>query len=87
MLATPAPTTPTYAPGTLLRVMQTVRVGAIVWQTQVTGRVETEGVRPVGGMEMGSKALYCRQSTLLLRRDDGELTSVALDENSRVEVL
>ena len=47
--------------------------------------IEREGVRPVGGMEMGGKALYCRQSTIRLRKDDGEITDVALDEWTKVE--
>ena len=46
--------------------------------------VEGEGHRPVGGMEMGGKAMYCRQGTIRLRRPDGEITVVALDENTEV---
>jgi hypothetical protein len=55
--------------------------------TQSLGTVAGEGVRPVGGMEMGTKDIYSRQPTLTLRRDDGEVTVVALDENTKVEVL
>ncbi len=33
---------------------------------------------------MGGKALYCHQPTLRLRRDDGEIIVVALDENTEV---
>lgn len=80
----PTPPEPRYAPGTRLRVTQRVRVGHRQWDTEVEGVVEKEGLRPVGGMEMGGKASYCLQPTLRLRRDDGEVTVVALDDDTRV---
>lgn len=78
---------PRYEPGTRVRVVQYVRVGHRRWKTECIGRVEAEGLRPVGGMEMGGKALYVHQPTLRLRGDDGSITEVALDENTRVEAL
>lgn len=80
----PTPPQPKYAAGTRLRVTQHVRVGHRQWLTQVEGVVEKESYRPVGGMEMGGKASYCLQPTLRLRRDDGEVTVVALDDDSQV---
>jgi hypothetical protein len=77
---------PKYTPGTRLRVTQHVRVGHRRWLTVVEGTVEGEGRRPVGGIEMGGKASYCLQDTLRLRRDDGEIIEVALDEHTKVEV-
>ena len=71
--------------GTRVRVTQFVRIGHRRWKTEVVGTVQLEGIRPVGGMEMGGKALYCHQPTLTLRLDDGELLEVALDENTLVE--
>ena len=79
--------TPKYAPETKVRVVQYVRVGHRRWLTQFDGVVEAEGRRPVGGIEMGGKASYCQQPTLRLRRHDGEITEVALDERTEVEVL
>jgi hypothetical protein len=76
-----------YPPGTRVRVTQFVRVGHRRWLTHVDGVVTDEGHRPVGGIEMGGKAAYCRQKTLQLQRDDGELTEVAFDENTQVEIL
>jgi len=38
-------------------------------------------------MEMGGKSVYCHQPTLRLRRDDGEITEVALDEDTEVVAL
>ena len=83
----PTPPKPTYAPGTRLRVTQRVRVGDRQWTTQVEGVVDGEGLRPIGGIEMGGKSLYCHQPTLRLRKGDGEITVVALDEDSRVETI
>ncbi len=56
----------------------------VAGRLEVVGNVELEGIRPVGGMEMGGKALYCHQPTLRLRKDDGEITVVTLDENTEV---
>jgi hypothetical protein len=78
---------PKYVPGTRIRVTQYVRVGHRRWLTQVEGVVEKEGRRPVGGIEMGGKASYCQQETIRLRRDDGELTEVAVDAETQVEVI
>lgn len=83
----PSPPKPKYEPGTPLRVFQTVRVGDLKWRTVVVGVVEGEGLRPVGGTEMGGKSLYCRQPTIRLRKEDGEVTDVALDDDTTVEVL
>jgi hypothetical protein len=81
----PTPPKPKYSAGARLRVTQNVRVGHREWLTRVEGVVEGEGYRPVGGMEMGGKASYCFQPTLRLRRDDGEVVVVALDDDSKVE--
>lgn len=80
----PAPPKPKYTPGQRVRVMQQVRVGNKRWVTAVEGAVDGEGFRPVGGIEMGGKASYCHQPTLRLRRDDGEITVVALDDDTQV---
>jgi hypothetical protein len=76
---------PRYSPGTRVRVTQHVRVGHRRWLTQFEGVVEGEGRRPVGGIEMGGKASYVQQPTLRLRKDDGEITEVALDASTQVE--
>ena len=80
----PTPPKPKYTPGQRVRVMQQVRVGHRRWVTAVEGAVHGEGYRPVGGIEMGGKASYCYQPTLRLRRDDGEITVVALDDDTQV---
>jgi hypothetical protein len=83
----PTPPKPRFAPGTSVRVVQLVRVGHRSWRTEVTGVVEREWLRPVGGIEMGGKAVYCHQPTLRLRKPDGEITVVAIDDDSKVEVV
>lgn len=83
----PTPPKPKYRTGARLRVTQEVRVGHRRWTTQVEGVVESDGHRPVGGMEMGGKASYCLQPTIRLRRDDGEVTVVSIDDWSRVDEL
>jgi len=83
----PTPPKPKYTPGTRLRVTQRVRVGHLQWSILVEGILELEGLRPVGGMEMGGKANYCHQPTLRLRRHDGEVIVVALDDDSVVQTV
>ncbi len=83
----PTPPKPKFQPGTRLRVVQNVRVGDRAWRTEVVGIVEREGLRPVGGMEMGGKSVYVHQPTIRLRKPDGEVTVVAVDEGTRVEEL
>jgi hypothetical protein len=68
-------------------VTQFVRVGHRRWLTQVEGIIVKEGRRPVGGIEMGGKASYCQQETLQLKRDDGEITEIAVDEETQVEII
>jgi hypothetical protein len=83
----PTASKPKYSPGTRVRVTQYVRVGHRRWLTQVEGLIEKESRRSVGGIEMGGKASYCQQETIRLRRDDGEITEVAVDAETRVDVV
>jgi hypothetical protein len=85
MISTPAKNQ--YKPGTRVRITQYVRVGHRRWLTRVEGVVVGESRRPVGGIEMGSKAAFGHQKTLRLQRDSGEITEVALDEATQVETL
>jgi hypothetical protein len=55
--------------------------------THIEGVVTGEGRRPVGGIEMGGRASYCHQPTLQLKRDDGELTLVTVDEETEVKTI
>jgi hypothetical protein len=77
---------PKYPIGKKVLVTQQVRVGGRSWTTRVGGVVEAEGRRPIGGMEMGVKSLVSHQPTIRLLRDDGEITVIAVDEHTVVEV-
>lgn len=85
MIPTPPP--PRFALGTRLHVRQHVRVGHLVWTTDVAGEVVEERRRPIGGMEMGGKDAYIHQPTIHLRKPDGEITAVTIDDKSEVTVL
>ena len=76
-----------FSPGTKVRVAQQVRVGDKLWTTFVTGTVEASTNRPLGGMEMGLKSAYSYQPSLRLSLDDGEITTIAVDEQTRIETL
>jgi hypothetical protein len=76
-----------FEPGTRVRVGHMVRVGSKEWKTFVTGTVDGSSIRPVGGMEMGSKAFFSYQPTLRLKLDDGEITTLAIDEQTTIETL
>jgi hypothetical protein len=78
---------PKFTPGAKVRVVQFVRVGHRRWKTQFEGVVEKEGMRPVGGIEMGGKASAIRQDTIRIRKADGEITEVAIDENTEVDLV
>lgn len=81
----PSSPPPRFEPGTRVRVTQRVRVGHREWLTHLVGLVEKESVRPIGGMEMGGKASFCFQPTIRLRKEDGEVTVVAIDNDTQVE--
>lgn len=74
-----------YPVGTRVRVTHLVRVGSSRWSTSVEGRVVARSLRPVGGVEMGSRAIATTQATLRLELDDGEITELALDDWTQVE--
>jgi hypothetical protein len=87
MIPRPATIEPTWKPGTRVRVTQHVRVGHRQWKTWREGVVISESLRPIGGMEMGAKAAALNQPTLRLQSDDGEITVIALDGGTQVDVI
>ena len=74
-------------PGQRIRVTQTVRVGVQQWTTTVTG--EFRGVKAlVTGLATDRvRADDIVVPTVHFIKDNGELSSVALDENSKVELV
>lgn len=78
---------PKLKPGQRLRITQTVRVGSKSWPAVVTGIF-----RRLSSLATGISTHRVPQddiivATVHLTKDNQELTSVALDEHTRIEVL
>lgn len=74
-------------PGVRVRVTQLLRRRDGDWKTSVTGEVLSCGAEKTGSWYAHSpngKLLLLR---VRLRKDDGELTTLTIDERSRVEIL
>jgi hypothetical protein len=74
-------------PGQRIRITQTVRVGRQIWDATVAGIF-----RAVGSLVTGLATDRVPEDQIIVptvhfTKDNGELSSVALDENSRVELL
>jgi hypothetical protein len=74
-------------PGQRIRITQTVRVGQQKWKTTVTG-----AFRKLGYLETGLATHRVREDDIIVptvhfTKDNGELSSIALDENTQVEAL
>jgi hypothetical protein len=74
-------------PGQRIRIIQTVRVGQKQWQTAA------EGVfRGVNYLATGLSTQRVPEDDIIVptvhfAKDNGELSSIALDEHSRIEIL
>ena len=74
-------------PGQRIRVTQTVRVGLQQWTTTVTGRF-----RGVNYLETGLATHRVKEDDIVVvtvhfTKDNGELSSIAVDEHTRIEAL
>jgi hypothetical protein len=74
-------------PGQPIRVTQTVRVGLKQWTTSVTGRF-----RGVNYLETGLATHRVKEDDIVVVtvhfiKDNGELSSIAVDEHTRIEAL
>ena len=74
-------------PGQRVRITQTVRVGRAQWQAVVTGKY-----RQVNYLATGLATGRVPEDEVVVvavhfTKDNGELSSVTLDENSRIEIL
>jgi hypothetical protein len=74
-------------PGQRVRITQTVRVGLKSWPVVVTGVVRDTQVLVTGLATQRAKDDVLTVDTLHFVKENGELSSVAIDENTRVEVL
>jgi ribosomal protein L34 len=74
-------------PGALVELKHEIKVGFRSWKTTTVGRVVEAGRRRHGlhfQRNVDDKAF---SDVIVLRREDGELTTVTLDEYSRLRVL
>jgi hypothetical protein len=74
-------------PGQRVRVTQQVRVGLKTWTTTVTGVFRHAGSLVTGLATHRVPADDIIVPTIHFTKDNGELTSVSLDEHSRVEIV
>ncbi len=73
--------------GTRVRVTQTIQRRGADWDATVSGEVVSCAPEKTGSWfahQPGGKVLLTR---LRLRKDDGELTTLTIDERSQVEIL
>jgi len=73
--------------GKRVRVEQRIREQDHEWKTSVEGVVERVEERPTGSWFAGGKRDKLWLQRLLLKKDDGELVLVSLDEGTRVEIV
>ena len=74
-------------PGMRVRITQTIRRSGGDWQMSVTGQVLSCGLEQTGSWHAHSPQGKLMLTRIRLRKDDGELTAVNLDDSSRVEII
>ena len=74
-------------PGQRIRLTQTVRVGVKQWTTTVTGTFRSTGALATGLATDRVPEDDIVVPTVHFTKDNGELSSITLDDNSRVEVI
>lgn len=74
-------------PGQRIRLTQTVRVGSRIWTTTVTGRFRSVRSLVTGLATDRAPEDDIIVPTIHFTKDNGELSSVALDEQSQLEIL
>jgi len=74
-------------PGMRIRVTHTIRRRNGDWTTSVTGRIVSVGREKTGSWYAHSPKGRLLLNRVHLRKDDGELAAVNLDELARVEIL
>jgi hypothetical protein len=74
-------------PGQKVRIIQTVRVGSNTWPAEVTGTFRSLRCLVTGLATDRYRPDEIIVPTVHFTKDNGELSSVTLDENSRMEIL
>lgn len=74
-------------PGTRVRVTQTIERREGPWETEVVGTLVAAEPRKTGSWYAHAKQDRYWLVRLDLRKDDGEVTSLILDRNTRITVV
>ena len=73
-------------PGARVKITQQIPARAYAWSADVRGTVVDFEQKPTGSWYAHSKNDKLWLDRLVLRKDDGEMTSLILDDYSRIEV-
>lgn len=74
-------------PGTRVRIAQTMHYRDRAWSTEVEGVVRAVRSEPTGSWHAHGKDGKLWLYRLELQKDDGELTKLVIDQDSRITVL
>ncbi len=77
----------TLQPGAIVELKHEIKVGFRTWETTTVGRVVEASRRRHGLHFQRNTDDKAFSDIIVLQRDDGELTTVTLDEYSRLRVL
>ncbi len=75
------------APGSRVRITQKIVGRDVMWETRVEGEVLAAGPEPTGSWFARGKNDKLWRPRIRLRKADGEVSVVSLDQNSVIEVL
>jgi hypothetical protein len=73
-------------PGARVKVIQQIAARNYTWTTEVRGTIVDYAQKETGSWFAHSRDEKLWLDRLVIRKDDGEITSLILDEYSRVEV-
>mgnify|MGYP001416584049 CR=1 FL=1 len=79
--------TPTIRPGQLVKITQQIAARDYSMQTTVEGTVVRVGLRPTGSWFAHSTGDRLWLDRVVLRKADGEITTLNLDEYTHIELL
>jgi hypothetical protein len=84
MTATPVPS---LRPGQKVKITQQIAAREYSWQTTVEGTVVRVGLRPTGSWFTHATGDRLWLDRVVLRKSDGEITTLNLDEYTHIELL
>ena len=73
-------------PGARVKITQQIPARNYAWSSDVTGTIVDFEQKPTGSWFAHSKNDKLWLDRLILRKDDGEMTTLILDDYSRIEV-